>query len=296
MKIGCHVSCAGGVHCAPERAHDLGCETFQMFTRSPQGGKAPELSETIISDFKAALKKYQLSEFVVHAPYFVNLGSGAKNIFYGSVSVLKDELNRSNSIGARYMMVHLGSYKDLGREKGMEQVISGLHKILEGYDGTTKFLIENAAGAGSVVGGTFEELGVFVGELKDYPGFGGFCYDTQHGFASGYDIRTEKAAKKTFKEFETATNIGSKTAAKKSVDYLKMVHCNDSKIELGGKKDRHEHIGEGLIGREGFAAFLGIIHASEQKSGIEKPLILETEHDKVKEDILALKEIRDSLL
>ncbi|MDP2933918.1 MAG: TIM barrel protein, partial [bacterium] len=109
MKVGCHVSIAGGVDKALERAADLGCEVFQMFTRSPQGGKAPELSQQIISDFKLGMKNFGLTEAVVHTPYFINFGSANNRIFYGSVSVVRQELERASLLGAAFVITHLGS-------------------------------------------------------------------------------------------------------------------------------------------------------------------------------------------
>ncbi len=282
MKIGCHVSIAGGVVNAPQRAHDLGCETFQIFTRSPQGGKAPELTKAVLKEFKSEMKKYGFEYFVVHAPYFINFGSANNRTFYGSISLVREELERASLLGASYLMVHLGSFKDLGKKEGEAQVIKGLKKVLDGYKGKTLFLLEISAGAGEVIGDSFEELARFVQALKKYKTFGGICFDTQHAFASGYDLRNKAAVKKTFADFEK--QIGLK--------YLQMSHCNDSKVELGSHKDRHEHINEGLIGKTGFAEILSFFKALEQKSKQQKLLILETEHDKVKEDIKLLKKLR----
>ncbi|MDB4939954.1 MAG: putative endonuclease 4 [Candidatus Doudnabacteria bacterium] len=285
MKIGCHVSIAGGIENAAGRAAEFGCETFQIFTRSPQGGKAPDIKESTIQNLKEEMQKHDISEFVVHAPYFINFGSIKKNIFYGSVAVVRDELERSSQLGARFLMTHLGTFKEIGEEKGMEQVIDGLQKVLKDYDGSTEFLLEIAAGAGEVIGDTFDELGRLSAELKKMKGFGGICLDTQHAFSSGYDLRTAPTIKKVFKDFDT--KIG--------MEYLRMSHINDSKVELGGKKDRHDHIGEGHIGKTGFKEFLSFWQAHEKKTKDEKPLILETEHDKVMEDIKQLKAIRKSL-
>ncbi|MHB8871374.1 MAG: deoxyribonuclease IV [Candidatus Doudnabacteria bacterium] len=285
MKIGCHVSIAGGVINAPERAHELGCETFQIFTRSPQGGKAPELTKEVLAEFKTRMKKYGFKEFVIHAPYFINFGSANNRTFYGSVSVVREELERSSLLGASYLMVHLGSFKDLGKEKGEEQVIKGLKKVLDGYKGKTLFLIEISAGAGEVIGDSFEELSKLVKALKKYKTFGGICFDTQHAFASGYDLRDKKSVKQTFDDFEK--KIGLK--------YLRMSHCNDSKVELGSHKDRHEHIDEGLIGKGGFTEILRFFKGLEKKTKEQKLLILETEHDKVRADIQLLKKIKKEL-
>ncbi|GAC1412070.1 MAG: deoxyribonuclease IV [Candidatus Doudnabacteria bacterium] len=285
MKIGCHVSIAGGIENAPQRAADLGGETFQIFTRSPQGGKAPAITESTIQNLKEQMEKHKYLDFVVHAPYFVNFGSVKKNIFYGSVSVVRDELERSSQLGGRFLMTHLGTFKEIGEEKGMEQVIDGLQKVLKDYGGSTEFLLEIAAGAGAVIGDSLEELGVFVKELKKLKGFGGICLDTQHAFSSGYDLGSKEGVKKTFADFDK--KIGLK--------FLRMTHINDSKVELGGKKDRHDHIGDGHIGEAGFKEILSFWKDLEKKLKDDQPLILETEHDKVMEDIDKLKAIRKSL-
>jgi deoxyribonuclease-4 len=292
MKIGCHVSGAGGLENAPARAKELGCETFQMFTRSPQGGKTAAITEQTAEKFKAAMSKAELEDFVVHAPYFVNYGSTAPNIYYGSISVITEELGRANQLGAKYLMTHLGTYKDQTNKDGspskeaQKKVCEALVKILEKYEGKkTKFLLEVAAGAGSTIGSRFEQLVPMVKALKKFESFGGICFDTQHAFASGYDIANAKGIKETFKQFDEL--IGLK--------YLKMSHINDSKIELGGKKDRHEHISEGQIGTTGFTEFMKFWKKQDKLLKDDAPLILETEHDKVLEDIATLKKIRKSL-
>lgn len=281
MKIGCHVSIAGGVWNAPENAAELGCETFQIFTRSPQGGPAPKLDEEAISKFQDAMKKNKFTDFVVHCPYFVNFGSKEPRIYHGSSSVVRGELDRSSLIGAKYLMTHLGSAKDLGHEQAFKQAKEGLTKVLTGYEGSTLFLLEIAAGAGEVIGDTFEELTELMEPLVKFKTFGGICFDTQHAFSSGYDIRTTETIADTFKRFDKI--IGLK--------YLRMSHMNDSKVELNGHKDRHEHIGEGLIGKAGFKSLLEYFSSK----GLDMPLILETEHDKVEADIKLLKSLRGKL-
>jgi deoxyribonuclease-4 len=292
MKIGCHVSGAGGLENAPARAKELGCEAFQMFTRSPQGGKAAPISEETAEKFKAAMAKAKLEDFVVHAPYFVNFGSIAPNIYHGSISVITDELERSNKLGAKYLMTHLGTYKDqvdengLPTEEGQKKVCDALVKILEKYKGKkTKFLLEVAAGAGSTIGSSFEQLAPMVKVLKKFETFGGICFDTQHAYASGYDIASAKGIKETFKKFDELIGL----------EYLRMSHINDSKIELGGKRDRHEHIAEGQIGVKGFTEFMKFWKKQDKLLKDDAPFILETEHDKVLEDIAALKKIRNNI-
>lgn len=276
MYFGAHVSIAGGLVNAPKNAHNLGCEVFQIFTRSPQGGYIAPLDKKITDEFKGLCKEYNLKEWVVHAPYFINFASANPRIKHGSITVVREELERASAIGAAYVMAHLGSYKDLGEEKGFEQLVSGLDEMLKDHKGSAQFLIEISAGAGAIIGDTFEEVGQIINDkrLKKYNI--GVCYDTQHGFASGYDIRTPEAVEETFKKFDEIIGI----------DKLKMSHCNDSKIELGGKKDRHEHIGDGLIGKKGFEALL----TNKRLKNIN--FYLETEDDKVRDDLAILKKIR----
>ena len=281
VLIGCHVSAAGGVYNAPKNAAALGCETFQIFTRPPMGGKASKLDDLTIEKFKTEMEKYGLKEFVVHCPYFINFGSANKRIYHGSISVVREELERASLLGASYVMTHLGSTKDLGQEKGLKQAREGLKKVLEKYKGSAEFLLEISAGAGEVIGDTFEELAYLMKPLVKMKGFGGICFDTQHAFAGGYDLRSAPAAAATFAKFDKI--IGLK--------WLKMSHANDSKIELGGRKDRHDHIGEGKIGEKGFGAILNYFKGRTIKGAFN--LILETEHDKVKTDIKILKQLRD---
>ncbi len=276
--IGCHVSMSGGLWNAPENASKLGCETFQIFSRSPHGGPVKPIDKETVEKFKAAMEVGGFSIFVIHAPYFINLGSSNPRIYNGSVAVIRQELERGSLLGANFVMFHPGSFKDLGEKAGMKQAKEGLKKILDGYKGTTQLLIEISAGAGSVIGDTFEEIADLMKPVSKHKGFGGICFDTQHAFGSGYDLRSPAAVKKTFDHFDKV--IGLK--------WLRMSHVNDSKVEFGSHRDRHEHIGEGKIGKPGFAAFLSFL----KKKKLALPLILETEHDKVEADIKQLKALR----
>ncbi|MDP2933609.1 MAG: deoxyribonuclease IV, partial [bacterium] len=171
---------------------------------------------------------------------------------------------------------HLGSFKDLGEKKGFAQLITGLEKSLEGYVGSAQLLIENSAGAGEIIGDTFEEIKAVISNPKLKKFRLGVCLDTCHAFASGYDMRGKAAVEKTLKSFEKIVGLQN----------LKAIHVNDSQTDLGSHRDRHEHIGRGKIGMTGFKALLG--HPKLSKIN----LYLETEHDLVKEDIVALKTIR----
>jgi len=272
MKIGCHVSIAGGVFNAPERAYDLGCEVMQIFSRSPQGGKTPELTDEICKQFKIQNSKFKIHEVYIHSPYYINFASADNRIRYGSVNAIKEELGRASLLGVKYVMTHLGSAKDLGEEVGREKTIEMLIKTLENYKGEATLLLENSAGAGAIIGDDLKELGDIIKKVNS-PAIVGICLDTQHSFASGYDWRDfDDTIYKIDKE------IGIKN--------IKLIHANDSLTECGSKKDRHAHIGEGLIGAEAFKKIV----AFAEKNEID--MILETEHDKVMEDIKILKSFR----
>lgn len=277
FKVGCHVSIAGGVENAPGRAKELGCETFQIFSRSPQGGPAPKLTKEVIDRFWEEMKKCGFEDFVIHAPYYINFGSPNPKTFNGSVHIVREELERGSALGATFVMFHPGSVKSNG--KGFAQAKKGIAEVLKGYKGTCKLLIEISAGAGEVIGDTFEELAELIKPLVDKKGFGGVCFDTQHAFASGYDITTESKAKEVLKAFDEVIGL----------EWLKMSHINDSKTELGSHKDRHEHIGEGKIGKNGIKNFLKVVAELNKGKKGTFPLILETEHDKVTRDIKVLR-------
>ena len=280
MIIGAHVSAAGGVWNAPANAADLGLETFQIFTRPPQGGPAPVLSTLNVDRFKAEMKKYGFADFVIHAPYFTNLGSANNRIYYGTISVLKLELERGSLLGASYVMFHPGSLGELGQKAGMKKVIEGVGKALEGYTGKTKLLVEISAGAGSIYGDTFEELAQILQGNQKYlrKTLGGICFDTQHAFAAGYDLLTEESILDVFQKFDKMIGL----------QYLKLIHANDSKVALGGYLDRHEHIGEGKIGLEGFQALNKFLKSKK----IDVSWILETKEAKREQDVERLFKIK----
>ncbi|MFA5052203.1 MAG: deoxyribonuclease IV [Patescibacteria group bacterium] len=244
MYIGAHVSIAGGVQNAPANAARSGCECFQMFTRSPQGGPAPVLDPTNAGEFKMNMKKFKQAAAYVHTPYYINLASAIDRISRNSVRIIREELDRGSLLGAKALMTHIGSASDLGRDKAMKQVVAGLKKIVAGYRGATRFLLEISAGSGNIIGDTFEEIAELIKAVPEYDL--GVCFDTCHAFVSGYDLRTKEAVGQTLTKFDRGIGL----------DKLVLVHANDAKFGLGSRKDRHEHIGYGTVGKEGFHSLL----------------------------------------
>ena len=243
MLFGSHVSIAGGVFNAPDHAVAEGCEVFQIFTRSPRGGAAPKLTSDIVKQFKDNCQKHNFKNYYAHAPYYVNLASNQPATYHSSIKIIREELERSSLLGVEALMIHIGSAKDNPRKPALAKAIAGLKKILAGYTGSTQLLLEIAAGSGNVIGDSFDEIGEILKALKAKPGV---CFDTCHAFASGYDLRTKAGVEKTLKEFDRKIGL----------DKLKLIHFNDSKKELGSHVDRHEHIGQGKIGLEGFKALI----------------------------------------
>ena len=275
-KIGAHVSAAGDISLAPERALEESCECFQFFSRPPQGGPAKAITAAQAEKFKAVCNEHGLESYI-HTPYYINLASERSNIYYGSITAIRDELERGSLLGVRCVMAHMGSAKDLGEKAGVKKVIEGLLAILKDYKGTTELILENSAGAGMIIGDSFEELAAIVNSAKLKKYDLGICFDTCHGFASGYDLRDTKAVAATFKKFDAV--IGK--------DKLRLIHANDSLGALDSRKDRHAHIGEGEIGKGGFDAIVAL--AKKRRVN----MILETPHDeKLEADIRLLKSMR----
>ncbi len=280
-KIGTHVSIAKGIELAPERAAILNCEFFQLFSKSPRGGNAKEITLEVARKFILACKENDFKPWksnVIHSAYFINLASKNNRIFYGSISSLKKELEIANLLQIPFVVTHIGSAKDLDgdekREDSYLKVEKGLEKVLENYTGKAKLLLENAADSGNILGNSIEEIAHFTNKFENI----GFCMDTCHSFVAGYDLRKKNQVQEFFNE------IDKKIGLKK----LKLIHLNDSLTEFNSKVDRHDHLGKGKIGKEGISA---VIETAKKKN---IPMVIETKPDGVIKDIEFAKRIRDS--
>lgn len=277
MLFGAHVSIAGGIEKAPERAAAIGCEVFQIFSRPPQGGNATPINNALVDRFQENIKKHKQKEFYIHTPYIINLASIDERIKGNSIRLIREDLERGSALGAKYVMTHLGSAKELDRATANKMTVENLKKVFDkNYE--TQLLIEMSAGSGNIIGASFEDLAYFIENLKEYKI--GICLDTAHMFASGYDLRTGEAVKAVFDLFDKIVGF----------NHLKLFHLNDSKIGLGERKDRHDHIGDGKIGIAGFEAL-----AREPR--LQKfNFICETESDKVAEDIKIMKKLKNKFM
>ncbi len=277
MKFGAHVSAAGGVWNAPENAARIGCEVFQFFSRPPQGGNAAPITPETAKRFRQACEAHRQELWVIHAPYIINFASTDARIRASSLRLVREELERGTALGAHAVMFHPGSARDVPLPAGIRMVADGINDLLADYKGTTRLLIEISAGSGNVIGDTFDEVRDILKRVKREDV--GVCFDTAHAFASGYDLRDAKAVKATFDAFDKEVGL----------ERLVMSHCNDSKVELGARKDRHDWLGEGFIGLKGFEALLA------EKRLKKLFWIVETPEDGQAADIAKLKKIREGL-
>jgi len=267
MKLGVHVSIAGSIDLSIDRARSLDLNTFQIFTRNPRGWKFSDFKESNIVNFKNKILSENISTVVCHMPYLPNLSSPKEDVYNMSINALSSELERCNTLGIEYVVTHIGSHLGTGLEKGLDRVVKACNTALSNSSNNTMIVLENTAGTKNNVGSKFDELKYIFDNVNDKSRIG-FCFDTCHAFAAGYDLSTSKSVIDTLNKFDQI--IGLK--------YLKVVHLNDSKGELGNGLDRHQHIGRGFIGESGFRELL-------KNSTIKQlPLILETPIDETFND------------
>ncbi len=256
--IGFHVSISGSIDLAVDRALEMGCTTFQIFTRNPRGWAFKPLDEEEAQLFKQKRAKAGYDRVVAHMPYLPNLATSIKAYQKQSRASLKAEVGRCNELGVDYLVAHIGSHMGKGTMEGVKNVIGACNEALEANPGKTVLLVETMAGQNHSVGSRFEELRLILDGVKDEDRMG-ICFDTCHVFAAGFDLSSKPAVERTMGLFDDIVGIGR----------LKVVHLNDSKGPVGSGLDRHEYVGKGEIGEKGFRAFL-------HYGGIAKlPLIME---------------------
>ena len=264
MKVGAHVSISGGIDKSPKRAADLDCDCYQIFAKNPRGWKVRDLKKNEGEKTKENLEKYDLDPLVVHISYLVNVGTPKDDLYEKSLRSLKAEYKRTGQIGGKYLVLHPGKYTKSNMEDGIQRIGEAINEVFSEIDSDVMILLENVAGAGTSIGKSFEELKQIM-DLIDDKDRVGICFDTCHGFSAGYDLRTEESVDQVFRGFDKIIGF----------DKMKVIHANDSKKEYGTNKDRHEHIGQGYIGEEGFRA---MIHHPLIKE-YDVPFLLETPVD-----------------
>jgi len=258
--LGAHMSTAGGVYRAFERADNTGCSTFQIFLKNSNQWNAKPYSNEEILFFKTNKEKTGIWPAVAHDSYLINLASYDKQVLYKSQIAFEDEILRASQLSIPFIVMHPGSHLGAGYEEGIDRISESLNII---FDKTNKpevmVLLETTAGQGTNIGYRFEHIAKIIEKIKERERVG-VCLDTCHIFAAGYDILNYEKYIKTFEEFDALIGIKK----------LKVVHLNDSKKGLGSRVDRHEHIGKGALGLKPFEYLLNDIRLQNI------PLILET--------------------
>jgi deoxyribonuclease IV len=277
MYIGAHLSSAGGIHTAVDRAEAIGAESLQVFTQSPRAWRPTNHDPATFETFRKRREEVGLHDVLCHALYLCNFAASDDAIYEKSVTALRTTMEVACGIGADGVVFHVGSHLGAGFEKALEKVLPALEQVLELCNETTWLLMENSAGAGGTIGRSVDELAVIYERLDRHPRLG-ICLDSCHLYVSGIDVTDRTTLDAFLDEVDGAIGL----------DRLRALHVNDSAAELGSNRDRHANIGDGLLG-DRLSVFLG--HPRLQ--GL--PAVLETDGKEKKgptaDDIRKTKEL-----
>ena len=259
MLLGLHVDTAGGYDEAVAYARRLECSSLQIFSGNPKTYRVGAIDMPSLERFRAERAAAGIATCAIHTSYLINLASDDPKIATGSLRLLKNDLAVAAAGGIDFVNTHLGSYGTRDRAEGFAAVVALLERALEDIAPGVFLVLENSAGAGKLCGGTLEELGEFVRAIG-HPQLG-VCLDTAHSWAAGYPIDTREGV-------DRFVELADQTI---SLERVKMFHFNDTQIPLGGHRDRHWHIGEGLIGFAGFRALAAHPALHEKTAILETP-------------------------
>jgi deoxyribonuclease-4 len=266
MLLGCHLSISGGLDRAVARADALKMNALQIFSHNARSWKMSALKPEDARKFIECRQASRVEYAVIHTIYLINLASPNPKIFGLSVQALRDEVKRAGELRISHVNTHIGAHMGRGVEAGLQRIVTAIDEVLASPQAKNapdvKILLENSAGEGSELGVTFEELGFVFNNIKDR-GRVGVCIDTCHAFCAGYELRTPDGLERALTGLDRAVGL----------ENLELIHLNDSKFPLGSRRDRHEHIGLGQIGLEGFRLVVN------HKALRAKPFILETPKD-----------------
>jgi deoxyribonuclease-4 len=264
------MSIRGGLHKAIERAQSIGCQTVQFFLRNSNRWKAAERTPEELALYRETLTQSGIAPVVAHAIYLINLASPDEVVRANSIDAFAEELARCHEADVPFLVLHPGSHRGSGLEQGIARIAENINRAYDAHpEYTVITLLENTAGLGDTIGRTFEELAQIAHRIEDRSRIG-YCFDTAHALASGHEFRTPEGYAETLNRFDAVLGL----------DKLYCMHLNDSQCDLGGVCDRHEHIGEGYVGLEGFRLLV-----NDPRFG-EMPMILETpKSDDLQEDV-----------
>jgi deoxyribonuclease-4 len=280
ILLGAHMSIAGGMHRSIRRARSIECTAMQIFVKNNMQWFARPLARQEIGAFLKHTQRADLLSIFAHSNYLINLAATNSRFHANSLRALSEELIRADQLKLPFLVLHPGAHLGAGEEAGLEKIIESIDRVLAGIPNVkTRIALETTAGQGSCLGSKFEHLAYIISRVRE-PERLSVCLDTAHIFAAGYDIGSESAAQRTFREFDRV--IGR--------DRLVAMHVNDSKTPRGSRVDRHEHIGKGKIGLDAFRFIMRNRHFRKT------PKVLETPKGKdLREDMENLKTLRSLL-
>jgi deoxyribonuclease-4 len=277
--LGAHMSIAGGYHKSVEAAATCKMDCVQLFTKNNNQWKAKEIAEAEAKAFRDALAKLGITHPIAHDSYLINLAAPDDELWRKSIDAMAIELRRAEQLGIPYVVAHPGSFTTTSEEVGLKRIIAGLDEVHAQTEGvTSQCLLETTAGQGSNLGHKFEHLAEIIAGVKR-PERLGVCVDTCHIFAAGYPLATPEDYHATFAELDRIVGL----------KLVRAFHLNDSKKGLGSRVDRHEHIGEGMLGLEPFR------HLLNDPRFKSVPMYLETnkeERDGEEMDVVNLRTLR----
>lgn len=275
MPLGVHTSIAGHISYSIRRALKLGCETMQIFSHSPRGWRVKPFTQKDIKEFRVSLKESGISPLIVHTSYLINLASPEERIYKRSIRLFLQEIKRALELGADLIVTHLGSTKGKRPGFGVKRVVEAFTRILAYYKGGIGILLENTSGSGWAFGWRLEDIGKVIKAVGVGSGVG-FCFDTCHGVAAGYPLGKAGDIDRLVERIDR--DIG--------LEFLRLIHLNDSVGGVNSRLDRHQHIGKGSIGIEGFR----VIVNHPLLKGL--PMVLETPKRSDRDDIRNMRVVR----
>jgi len=241
MRLGVHVSAEGHIYEAAERAHKLGCNTMQVFSRNPQQWRKDFLNPADCQEFIRLRKNFDIAPLFIHVSYLINLASPNKRLYEGSIEAYVEDILEAHMLDADYIVTHMGSHKETSEDAGIERLIDALNRILDKTKATkVGVLLENTAGSGSWLGYKFEHQKKILAGIKNKERVA-LCLDTAHAYVAGYDVSRKPGLEAMLNEIDSLVGLKQ----------IKLVHLNDTKALLGSHHDVHYHIGKGNIGISG---------------------------------------------
>jgi deoxyribonuclease-4 len=277
VLLGAHQSIAGGVEKSLVRGQEAGCDTIQIFVKSPNRWASKPFAEENVAAFKEAVVESGIWPVFAHSLYLINMATPDDALWLKSVDALVDDLERCELLGLPGLVIHPGSHRGSGEEPGIARIVAALdevHHRLPGYQ--VQIWLETTAGQGDHLGYTFDQLWAMIGASRQ-PDRLGVCFDTAHAFAAGYELRTKEGYEATWDSFNALLGL----------DRLKAIHLNDSKKEKGSRVDRHEHISQGLLGLEPFRLLLN----DARFHGVPMTLELDAETEGIKSNLATLRSL-----